>query len=172
MNRLKKLRSRSNIALRELSRYVDIAYPALSLLENNKQPFKEVHILKLKDFFDVTADYLLGYSIRGIGINFESAADDEYHVFISEDEYFQIQSKHDIEETIIRRNGDSEFEITIPGQIIKDYSGRYLIFRSVRIAKENAGINQTVRNEITKEMDRMDIYELEKLLRFIKDYLK
>ena len=60
----------------------------------------------------------------------------------------------------------------MPEHVIKDYSGRYQIFRSVQTAKENAGINQTVRTEIINEMERMDIFALEKLLKFIKDYLK
>lgn len=172
MNRLKKLRSRSQIALRDLSKYVDIQYSALSLLENGKQAFKEIHILKLKDFFDVTIEYLLGYSTNGIGVYFESSSDDEDHVFISEEEYYQIRSKHNVEETVIYRDNESQLIVNMPEHVIKDYSGRYQIFRLVQTAKENAGINQTVRTEIINEMERMDIFALEKLLKFIKDYLK
>lgn len=172
MNKLKRLRERAELTLRKLEDYVDISYTVLHKLEKGERPFRELHILKLADFFDVRSDYLLGYSKSGIGIYFESSEDDEDHVFISEEEYYQILSKHNIEETIIIKDSTSEIVINLPEHIIKEYSGRYKLFRSARIAKEKSGIDLTVRNEIAKELDRMDIHELEKLLKFIKEYFK
>ena len=72
MNRLKKLRVSAGLPLRVLEKYLNIPNATLSLIENGKQPMREIHVQKITNFFDVTSDYLLGYSNTGIGIYFAS----------------------------------------------------------------------------------------------------
>lgn len=65
MNRLKLLRKRENITLRELAVYSGISNPTLSYLETEKRPFRQIHIDKLVAFFSITTDFLLGRSDYG-----------------------------------------------------------------------------------------------------------
>lgn len=171
MNRLKLLRKRSNISLKDLSKYVDIRIASLSDIENGKQPLREVHVLKLTSFFDVTSDYLLGYKNTGIGIYFDSAQDDNDHVYISEKELEHIRSEHAVNETLLT-HASSDWKIVTPQQEIRTYIGAYSLFRSVDVPKEKAGINTSIRAEINNELDRLDVYDLEKVLKFINDYIK
>lgn len=172
MNRLKELRRSCNLSLQALSKYVDIRVASLSDIENGKQPLREIHVLKLKSFFDVTSDYLLGYKSTGIGIYFASANDDEDHVYISDAELIRIRQEHVVEEQVLNRGTASNWAIVTPQEEIRMYNGAYVVFRSVDTPKEKAGINTSVRAQINEELDRLGIYELEKVLKFINDYIK
>lgn len=84
MNNLKKLRSEINFTVRELSEKVGISSAALSYLENENRPFRQIHIDKLTNFFRVTSDYLLGKSSYGYVVYLEDGIDE---VILSEEEY-------------------------------------------------------------------------------------
>lgn len=172
MNRLKHIRSGAGLTLRRLEDYVDIPHTTLSLIENGKQPMREIHVLKLTNFFDVTSDYLLGYSKQGIGIYFESSQDDEDHAYISESELNHIAQEHDIQETVITDKVPFNMIIKTPCEEKIMYQGVNKIYRSVDIPKESAGINTSVREQINTELNRLDIYDLEKVLKFIREYIK
>lgn len=166
MNRLKALRERTSVSLRDVERYTGISHTVLHLLENGQRQFREIHIGKLCHFFDVKADYLLGNSQEGIGVFFNQSADDDDHVFVSEKELDTIHvdisivgaSKPPTDDAF--RIGDAKF-----------YSGAQ-VYRSANINKEDASVEQSVRLLINQELDTLDIYDLEKVLKFIKEYIK
>ena len=60
MNNLKALRKKRGLSLRELSEKVGINHSALSLAENGKRGLNDQDINILCDFFQVSADALLG----------------------------------------------------------------------------------------------------------------
>ena len=62
MNNLKKLRNEKKITLHELSRKTNIHYGTLSNLELEKSSFNNDYLKILTDFFDVSSDYLLGFT--------------------------------------------------------------------------------------------------------------
>ena len=171
MNRLKTLRSRSGITLRDLARYVDIPSATISLIENGKQPLREIHVQKLTSFFDVTSDYLLGFSNTGIGIYFESSKDDNDHVMISASELERIQERYEIKETLIHRT-PSDWTIKTQTYETRIIRTEYLLFRSVDVPKELAHLSESVRDNINSELDKLDGKDLEKVLKFIRDYIK
>ena len=74
-----------------LEKYLNIPNATLSLIENGKQPMREIHVQKITNFFDVTSDYLLGYSNTGIGIYFASSEDDNDHEYISASELEKLK---------------------------------------------------------------------------------
>lgn len=59
-NRLKKLRKKTNLTVRELAELTNISYPTISRLENGLVSFTSEYLLVLTKFFGVTTDYLLG----------------------------------------------------------------------------------------------------------------
>lgn len=60
--RLRELRLKSNMSLRELSEKLNISFSALGNYErNNREPNFDT-LKKIADFFDVSLDYLLGLS--------------------------------------------------------------------------------------------------------------
>ena len=61
-NRLKKLRHKKNLTLRELGEKVGMRNSTLSQYETNKREPKLETWQKLADFFNVPVDYLLGIS--------------------------------------------------------------------------------------------------------------
>ena len=60
MNKLKRLRESKNLSVRELGTKTDINYGTLSRIENGSQQLIEQYVVKLADFFKVSADELLG----------------------------------------------------------------------------------------------------------------
>lgn len=103
MNRLKKLRVSAGLPLRVLEKYLNIPNDTLSLIENGKQPMREIHLQKITSFFDVTSDYLLGYSNTGIGIYFASSEDDNYHEYISASELEKLKESYEVREDLLHR---------------------------------------------------------------------
>ena len=167
MNRLKELREKSGLRLRELERYLDIDNSALCLIENGKRPLREIHVLKITNFFDVTSDYLLGYSDEGIGMYFE-----DEHAFVSEIEYHLLKSQHHVSEMVVTKPAGFGMSINSQVQEIRTYSCIYSIHRSVDVTQSDAGISTSTKEKIISELNRLDSRELEKVLRFINDYIK
>ena len=62
MNRLKELREEKHLSLRELGEKVGITYTAIGLAERGKRGLNNQDIEIFTNFFDVSADYLLGLS--------------------------------------------------------------------------------------------------------------
>jgi len=62
MNNLRALRNDKNLTLRELSQKVSVNYVTLGKLEREETSFNNDYIRILSDFFNVSADYLLGLS--------------------------------------------------------------------------------------------------------------
>ena len=164
MNNLKKLRSDVGVTLRELSKYVSIRNATLSAIENGKQPFREIHIKKLTSFFDVSGDYLLGYSDSGIGMYFEG---DEGHRFISEMDFERIRENNIVSCLIISNSCNEERTITAPLEIIEGE-----VHRSVALSIEEAQITDSYIVQIEQELKMLDTNSLEKVLRFIREYIK
>lgn len=59
-NRIKILREKNNITLKELAKAIGCTPPAISYWENNKKEPTAKFIRKIAILFNVTADYLLG----------------------------------------------------------------------------------------------------------------
>ena len=171
MNRLKTLRSRSGITLRDLAKYVDIPSATISLIENGKQPLREIHVQKLTSFFDVTSDYLLGFSNTGIGIYFDGSNDDEDHVMISASEIERIQERYEIKETLMHRT-PSDWTIRTQAYETRIVRTEHYLFRSVNVPKELAHLSESIRDQLNSELDRLDGKDLEKVLKFVRDYIK
>lgn len=172
MNRLKQLRSASHITQDMLCKYVKIRRSALSDIENGKQPMREIHLRKLTAFFDVTSDYLLGYSSTGIGIYFASSEDDEDHVYISGSELEKIREKNTVQEDLLYRPNTETLVIRTSVYEETIYNNEYVLHRSVNISKEKAPISASIREQIVNKINSFDTRQLEKLLKFITDYIE
>lgn len=57
--RLAELRKTKNISQSELGRAVHIAQSTISRYENGKQDLRILELLRIADYFNVSADYLL-----------------------------------------------------------------------------------------------------------------
>lgn len=71
MNRIKELRAERNISLRDFSEIIKIPRSTISLYELGTRDIKFDSLKKLCDFFEVTSDYLLGFSEEGIYVHFQ-----------------------------------------------------------------------------------------------------
>lgn len=62
MNRLRELRTEKNLSLRELAEKLELSYSSIGKYERDEaQPSFDI-LFKLADFFDVSIDYLIGYT--------------------------------------------------------------------------------------------------------------
>lgn len=59
-NRVKELRLARRLTLRELAEKIDLDHSAVSRIENGGRNLSDNDIIKLCNFFNVSADYLLG----------------------------------------------------------------------------------------------------------------
>lgn len=61
-NRLKELRKEQNITQSNLAKILNVTQDSISLWEKNKRVPDTQYIIQLADYFNVSADYLLGRS--------------------------------------------------------------------------------------------------------------
>ncbi|MDD4000034.1 MAG: helix-turn-helix transcriptional regulator [Bacilli bacterium] len=71
MNRIKELRAERNLSLRDFSDIIKIPRSTISLYELGTRDIKFESLKRLCDFFEVTSDYLLGFSEEGIYVHFQ-----------------------------------------------------------------------------------------------------
>lgn len=71
MNRIKELRAERNLSLRDFSDIIKIPRSTISLYELGTRDIKFESLKKLCDFFEVTSDYLLGFSEEGIYVHYQ-----------------------------------------------------------------------------------------------------
>lgn len=62
MIRIKDLRTENGLTLRDLAKQLELSYSSLSKYEREDQQPNIETLIKLADFFNVTVDYLIGYS--------------------------------------------------------------------------------------------------------------
>ena len=62
MNRLKMLRERENLTVRDLGKLTNISYGSISMMENGDRSITEENLKIFAKFFNVSTDYLLGLS--------------------------------------------------------------------------------------------------------------
>ena len=79
MNRLRFLRMKKGISLRDLAEKTNISYPTLSRLENGSSGFNEESLKILSSFFDVSIDYLLERTNDPRGSSY-SSSDNKVHI--------------------------------------------------------------------------------------------
>lgn len=58
--RLKELRTDNNLSMKDLAKKIDVTDAAISNWENNINEPKISYIIRLCNYFDVSADYILG----------------------------------------------------------------------------------------------------------------
>lgn len=84
MNRIKYLRKERNITQDVLAKLLGLETAGISKLETGRVPLKDEYIIKLANYFDVSADYLLGNSdIRKI----EDLDTDKIKIGLSKKDY-------------------------------------------------------------------------------------
>lgn len=69
MNRLRELRKKKNLTLRDLSDILNISFGQLGKLERGESLMSSEQIKLFTDFFNVSADYLLGLPTKAIPLN-------------------------------------------------------------------------------------------------------
>src|SRR5690554_897018 len=69
MNRLRELRKKKNLTLRDLSDILNISFGQLGKLERGESLMSSEQIKLFTNFFNVSADYLLGLPIKAIPLN-------------------------------------------------------------------------------------------------------
>ena len=67
MNRLRFLRSEKGLTVRQVGDILNISYPTITNIENDKRGFSDEMLIAIADYFQVSTDYLLGKSdIRNV----------------------------------------------------------------------------------------------------------
>ena len=166
MNNLKKLRVEIGLSQSQLSEYVDIPRSNLSNLETGDRPFRQVHLEKLTSFFGVTTDYLLGKNEYGIEVYPEWGNDS---IYLTKEEYDLLKSNISItvQENKVGKLVGILYEQSGEKTVI---SYKYFVYRELKGNFSDYGIS-SVKREIQNKIDKLDEDDLEKLLRFIKDFL-
>ena len=148
MNNLGYLRKHLNLTYRALEKECGIDRSTLNLLEMGKQKLTEARIETLCSFYKVSSDFLLGKSNYGILVEIKSGF------------------------TVIDKN---KYEEYLSNNLIKEYVQCGSVWRIPDDKLEeqlDPTINQDIREEITNEMKTMSRNELEKVLKFIKEFVK
>ena len=99
MNRLKELREERNLSLRDLENIIGVNY---STIRNYEQEFRDIStdmLKKFADFYEVTIDYLLGYSGYYIYVNYDHGnlllkINEEYYKELVKDKFIYFNNNH------------------------------------------------------------------------------
>lgn len=148
MNNLGYLRKRLNLTYRALEKECGIDRSTLNLLEMGKQKLTESRIDTLCSFFKVSSDFLLGKSDYGIIVELKNGF------------------------TAITKNQYEEF---VSKELLKEYIQCKSIWRIPNDELEeqlDPNKNKDIKEEIENEMKNLSRKELEKVLKFIKEFVK
>lgn len=85
--RMTELRTSLNLSQAKLSRELGISQSAINRYEHNQSSVPESAIIKYADFFDVSADYLLGRTDKPEGILYNNEPEFLRRSVIREDEW-------------------------------------------------------------------------------------
>lgn len=171
MNNIKRLRMRNDLGLSldELSRKVEISHSILSLLENEKRPLRQAHITRLSSFFNVSTDYLLGKSEKGISVWYK---DDWYD--ITEKQYEDLKLNGHLTENVrISQGFLTEYEMAMEngGDVNKINTAKYFIYRETDVPlKEIRGKSETF-DKLEELLGSLTEDQAKKVLKFIQDYI-
>lgn len=167
MDRLKLLRKRENITLRELANYSGISNPVLSHLETNKRPFRQIHIDKLSSFFSVTSDFLLGRSDYGYIVKPEYG---DGEIVLIESEYERLSDS--ITATILTRNTPTQV-LLVSDTIVENslYIPKYFIYRELKGNLGDYQLKESRQNALMELSKRMTSDEIDKTINFIREYI-
>lgn len=175
MNRLRELRDEAGLTLRQEERMTGIDHSVLSLLEKGTRPFRSTHIEALTNFYDVTSDYLLGYSDFGLKVEFMgtpgSEKDDED--YITGEEYNKIRADTKVEVSICKGSKDFMLRADLPNQVIETYGGPF-VMRYVKATRTQLTkyLGKSTRKQIMKLVSQLDDEQAGKVLALIKIYLE
>ena len=64
MNRIKQLREENHTSQKDLATLLNLKVAGISKLETGRVPLKDIYIIKLANYFNVSTDYLLCISDR------------------------------------------------------------------------------------------------------------
>lgn len=169
-NKLRKLRYGAELSLKELSSGCGIALSVLCYLENGERPFRQAHIDRLCAFFDVSSDYLLGKSDSWIGVHFIPSEGEacEYRK-IKESELDGLASEGALR-TCVRVSATGGMGITDGGSVVPGMPLH--VVREAEMGSLPYDKASALRDEIESEVRSMGERELEKTLRFIREYIK
>ena len=148
MNNLAWLRKQVNISLRGLGNIVNISYTTLGDLEKGERQFRQVHIDALCDFFKVSSDFLLGKSDTGILVELKQG-----FTSISKDDYVNYLTNGELKEYI-------------------EFNSVWRIPNDELETKLDPELNQDLKNTIITELNNLSKDDLEKVLKFIKEFIK
>lgn len=81
--KIRYLRIKNNLTSKELSRLLNISDSSISLYENDKRKPNIELIIKMAGFFNVSTDYILGFSVDPSS-NLEIDADTDYSTLLED----------------------------------------------------------------------------------------
>jgi len=165
MNKLHYLKAQVHVSNMNLERYTGIKNSTISFLENEKRPFRQVHIDRLTSFFNVTTDYLLGKSDIGF-IVFPEYGDEP--IVLSESEYQELRPH--ITETIIKR---TPINATVSdGQVETSINETpYLVYRELKNDVDETSKRSFVVRKFRDLTNQMTTSEIERATKFIEEYI-
>ena len=165
MNRICVLRKELKLSQRELAKRCGVTYSIIAYLENEKRPFRQIHIDKLTAFFSVTSDFLLGRSDNGYVV-FPNKKDEP--ILLTAQEYGRLRDHINIR--IIKVN---PINIMVKGskEITTIYQGEYTVFREIDNKLSDTETTDLLYNELQTLVKKLTAEDLEKLINFIKDYI-
>lgn len=171
MNNLKHLRERYDLSYRELSAHVGIDFSNLSVMEKRDIRLTLNTINKLRNFYDVTVDYLLGNSDVGFRTLYEYK-DKRQVATITESELDHARDEGCLEEIVLPKR----IERVITGSVAKEH------FDTEEEQEKTKSIGPTdliemLRNMSKEEKDEMMTYakyivmrkQAKEMVDFIKD---
>lgn len=160
MNRIKQLRTEKEIRQKELANLLGIEVAGVSKLELGRVPLKDEYIIKLANYFGVSADYLLG-------VEYENSMTNNILKYTTTDEsmspllnvgdvaYIEKKSTYDSGDTIlftledkkyIRKIIDKEKEVELIAMNI--YFPKMILSKNDFVAKKFSVVGKVIRAEI------------------------
>ncbi len=171
MNRLKELRESAGLTMRGMGKLIPISRTVLSFLESEQRPFRERHIEVLTNFFQVTTDYLRGYSDYGLLVYFFDTPDGKEDCdYVSGRDYQNIRARIRTTETVGYGSGKT-LNINFLNESHQVYDGAK-VFRHVEARRNDLQLEGDNREALRRAISGLTESEAVKVLHFIKDYIK
>ena len=165
VNNLRYLRKLTGLSMRELSTYTGIAFSTINFLEKEERPFRQVHIDRLTNFFDVTVDFLLGRSEVGIYVYPQFG---EEKLLFTQEEFNNLRDKITCQVLVRKATISAKFS----GKTEETYiETPYYAYREIVGEASDYETTESIIASINSMMKKMSTDDLEKTRKFIVDYI-
>ena len=162
-NNLKAIRKLSKTTIYDIARECDFSHTTITFIENRKRAFREIHLVSLSSYLNVTMEYLAGRSDRGIKADYNGE-----EILLNIDEAKKLLSKGWM---TCRELDTFNLKISVPAGNIRVNLPKKFIYRELD-SKAIAIVGDIAKQQLKNKIDLLDAGQSQIVLNIVNEMLE